>query len=96
MALRRISAGFVERIDFGEIAFDARSVESAKTHLRYFLETVHLPARQMADEDRGPHFVRSPAQACEEFLGVREIPWFANDLAIKRDNCIRAQDHRIG
>ena len=96
MTLRGVGAGFIERVYFRQILRDGAAVEFAETHVGYFLKTVRPPAREVANEDRGPHFMRPAAQSPQKFFCMREIPGLADHLAVERDECVRAQDNRVG
>jgi hypothetical protein len=96
VTLRGIGAGFIERIYLREIAFDGLSIESAKTDAGCFLKTVRLSAREMANEDCRPNFMRSAAQSRQELFRMREISRLADYLALERHECVRTQDHGLG
>ena len=51
MTLRGVRACLIERIYFRQIVRDRALVELAEMHSRYFLKTVRLPIRGMANED---------------------------------------------
>ena len=96
MTLRGVGAGLIERIYFRQILRDGALVEFAKTHMGYFLKTVRLSAREVANEDCGPNFMRPAAQSPQKFFCMREIRGLADHLTLERDEGVRAQDNRVG
>lgn len=93
--LRAIRAGFVERIDLGEVFPDLVAGQSAHPDARFFHKSDLCLQQPVNHAHAGQHIMPATAEPREHRCSVGQIARFAEHDAIKHDFRVRADDKRF-